>query len=121
MANIGQGLGRLSRAGMRLIDKAQPRGPTGRNRARWNPLVGFPTHGISEEQEQRALEIGDETFGYVEEVEPTVPVVPPPLPMPDPGDPAVRATSRRRSIQAQAARRGRASTVLSGPSEPLGA
>lgn len=55
-----------------------------------------------------------------EEAVPEAPaVVPPVTPMPDPGDPFVRATTRRRSVQSQLARRGRMSTILS-QSEPLG-
>jgi len=51
------------------------------------------------------------------------PVLPTPIPMPDPS-PTSQASiaARRRSIQAQALRRGRMSTILSqAQSEPLGA
>jgi hypothetical protein len=50
------------------------------------------------------------------------PEITPPTPMPIPGQDTLEAvTARRRSIQAQLARRGRLSTILSQPqAEPLG-
>jgi len=58
--------------------------------------------------------------GYVPPPEP--PVIPPPTPMPDPDLSSLGSiAARRRSIQAQLARRGRMSTILSqGQPEPLG-
>lgn len=54
--------------------------------------------------------------------EPPVPAIPPPTPMPIPGqDDPTNIAARRRSIQAQLARRGRLATILTQPqAEPLG-
>jgi len=54
-------------------------------------------------------------------VQPDTPATPPPERMPVPGPDTIEAISaRRRSIQAQLARRGRLSTILTGQDEPLG-
>ena len=95
-----------------------------------NSRIGSPGPlGFTKPRDKFRQEL-DETFdvapregdpGYVPP--PGPPVVPAPIPMPDP-DSSSQASiaARRRSVQAQALRRGRMSTILSqSQSEPLGA
>lgn len=108
---------KLSKANLKLSPKI------GRNSLVGSPgPLGFtkPRDKLRQELDERfEVEPREGDPGYVPP--PQAPVVPPPIPMPDP-DPSSRESiaARRRSVQAQALRRGRVSTVLS-QAEPLGA
>ncbi len=80
----------------------------------FDPITGMQVAAAS----KTAADVVDKPAQIAE----PVPEVAPPTPMPIPGQDTLEAvTARRRSIQAQLARRGRLSTILSQPqAEPLG-